>query len=162
MSSGSWTSVSVADDGSYMAVTQATGNMYVSYDSGATFTTLSGSGYPGSDSYYGVACNKNCTQLLVAKAGLLSLLNGQIYKAVYSGGTWTWTQPLSTLLGNWREVASSADGQTLVAGSQNVNLLGLTLGAVYVSTNGGSSWNQASINTGSLLSGDWTGIAINA
>lgn len=163
VSTGTWTGLAVADDGSYIAATQDAGHVYVSYDSGATFSTpSSGSGYPGPSSYYSVACNKYCTQLLVAKSGALGLLYGQVWKAVYSGGSWTWTQPLSTLLGNWKEVASTSNGQTLVAGSQNVNLLGLTLGSVYVSNDGGSTWNQATINPSLLnLQGDWTGVAVS-
>jgi photosystem II stability/assembly factor-like uncharacterized protein len=67
----------------------------------------------------------------------------------------TWTQTTASNL-DWYCVASSVDGSELVVASQN----SLTPGEIYLSTNSGSSWNQAT--NGLPVSANWSSVASSA
>lgn len=76
--------------------------------------------------------------------------NGSVYRGVYSGSSWTWTEQTALGTGSWFSVASSANGSVLVAAD-------ITGGKVWVSNDSGTSWAI----TG-LASGQWIGVSISA
>ena len=76
---------------------------------------------------------------------LASSNNTKLQRSTDSGATWS--QLSNSVTQSWHKVASSADGEVLVAA-------GLPGTALYVSTNGGTSWSAKDI-------GNWNGIAIS-
>jgi hypothetical protein len=86
-----------------------------------------------------------------------SVTNGPIFTSTNSGVTW---QQSGAPIEYWSCIASSADGNTLAAGTLGLNTQGLlTLGGcLYVSTNAGATWLQTSAPTNDW----WASIACSA
>jgi len=57
-----------------------------------------------------------------------------LFNAVNRAPAQTWTQATNAPIGNWHSVASSADGNNLIAAVE--------FGGVYISTNSGVTWTQ--------------------
>lgn len=66
--------------------------------------------------------------------------DGKIYLTTNGGTSWTEQQPAGAVEKQWRAIAVSGDGDTLLAGAHNDRL--------YVSTNAGSSWAEAASPAG--------------
>jgi hypothetical protein len=129
----------------------------VSLNSGVTWASSGSSG-----DHRSIATDGAGIQIVAVRANLLSLTNGGLYKGTFSGGSYTWAQITNgglSLLGNFRSVATSRDGNTIVAAKATI-LLGL-LGDIRVSTDAGSNWSVADTSPVlGLLNGDWTDIAV--
>jgi photosystem II stability/assembly factor-like uncharacterized protein len=96
-----------------------------------------------------IACSADGTKLAVA------LSNDGIYTSTNSGSTWTSNNVVSPA--SWSCIASSADGQQLVAGIGPYNSFNKSIkGSIYISTNSGVSWTSNGVNQA------WTAIASSA
>jgi len=139
-SSGSRNWILIASDstGQHLSATESTGRIYTSVDWGATWSvgTNSPTGTSGTP-LYGIASSSDGSTLASTVYG------GFIYKSTTSGSSWDSTTAgsanPSTGVGpqNWRGIASSADGQKLLA----ANTGGIS-GGLYTSTDGGVTWVQ--------------------
>ncbi|MGA0612081.1 WD40/YVTN/BNR-like repeat-containing protein [Caldimonas sp. KR1-144] len=116
----SWHSVASSADGSKLVAVAAGGELYTSADSGVNWT-MRQSGLDGD-----VASSADGSKLVVAA--------DQIYTSTDSGVNWTPREPSRS----WSAVASSADGNRLVA------LVGA--GQIYTSVDSGESWTARESN----------------
>ena len=122
-SSRVWSGVASSSDGTKLAATVASGQIYTSTDSGVTWTaraTVSG--------WSGVASSSDGTKLAAATFG------GQIYTSTDSGVTWTARDSNR----HWSAIASSSDGTKLAATVEN--------GQIYTSTDSGVTWTARDSN----------------
>ncbi|SRR6266568_1554796 len=152
----SWTSVACSADGTKLIAVAYNGPMYISTNSGATYS-LSGAPYTN---WLGIAASAEGTKLLAVNGGVpLIQTNGQtsnpytpFYVSTNSGATWTetnfvyahWGGPVSSPT----SVASSADGRTFLAAAPE---------GIYFSTNSGATWSVPSAPNVS-----WSSIACSA
>lgn len=99
-----------------------------------------------------IAASADGTKLVAAA------IEGSIYTSTNSGFTWTLTGAPTN---RWSHVASSADGTRLVAVAESPEPLVVhsdpELGAIYISTNSGATWTQASAPTNG-----WASVASSA
>ena len=136
-----WTSVASSDDGTKLVavehgdinLTPHIGLIYVSTDSGATWTPRE-----SSRDWRSVASSSDGSKLVSV------VYSGQIYTSADSGTNWT-ARAFNT---NWVAVASSADGNKLVAANQ--------YGRIYTSTDAGTNWTARGTND------NWTAVASSA
>ena len=137
--SADWFSVASSADGTKLvAVINNNGRIYVSSDSGVTWTAQTVS--PNNNAnWYAVASSANGSKLVAVVKG------GGIYT---NSGTWKATSASSL---NWVAVTSSADGSKLAA-----VVLG---GGIYTSGNSGSTWAE---QTNAPTSVNWLSIASSA
>ena len=137
------------------------GLIYLSSDAGATWEPT----FPAINTWSCVASSADGTRLVAAATitgatdGSLSLSgDGLIYVSTNSGLTWEASAPTD----NWRSVAASADGATLVTAAGGDVSLGppgaAGPGRICVSTNWGMTWVQttAPTNVG------WVSVACSA
>ena len=124
-----WTAVASSADGTKLAATINGNQIYVSTNSGATWTARG----PTGQSWSSVASSADGTKL-VATIGNNVSTTGPIYTSTDSGTTWT-SQNSGSGSRTWVSVASSADGKRLVAANYNTSSPG-----VYTSVNGGTNW----------------------
>ena len=118
--SRNWIDVAMSDDGTRIVAAVYGGYLYVSADSGDTWTEVA-----SSQNWKCVASSADGMKLV---AGVSM---GYIYTSVDAGVTWT-----SKIYGYWHGVASSADGMKLVA-------VGTTFtGSVFTSADGGETWTE--------------------
>lgn len=118
-------------------------NVYTSTDSGVTWIIRGGAG----GIKRGYASSANGNKLVTGDA------NTYIYTSTDSGVSWT--PYFGEQRAGWYSFASSADGNTLIAGSSYSNYLN---GYIYISSNSGITWT-AQTEPGI---GDWTGVASSA
>jgi photosystem II stability/assembly factor-like uncharacterized protein len=111
--------------------------IYVSTDSGATWTTTSAPNL----SWYCVASSADGTKLVA-----VPWQTNVIYTSSNGGANWT---PNPVPNSAWYAVGSSADGNTLVAV--------VDYGGIYTSTNSGASWTPTSI-----VNQNWRSVASSA
>jgi photosystem II stability/assembly factor-like uncharacterized protein len=120
-----WGSIACSANGSRLAATVFAGGIYVSTNSGSTWTL---SGAPNTNSYWAKIVSSADGLKLAASDYYL----GYVYTSADGGTTWTSNfvsdQGLNSL-------ASSADGTRLAAASGSSNV-------VYLSTDSGVTWNQ--------------------
>jgi hypothetical protein len=157
---GNFQSVAVNDAGDRVFAAAYNSAIRVSLDSGVSWSS-SGS----SADYQSIATDGSGSQIIAVRSVLLNLGQGTLFKGTFSGGSYSWAQ-LTTgglpLLGNFKTVASSRDGNTLVATKSNLPL-SLILGETRVSTDAGSTWVVADTSAMlGLLQGDWTDVAVAA
>jgi hypothetical protein len=95
-----WFGVTSSADGTKLVACAHSGNIYISTDSGATWTPRS-----IVNNWYSVASSSDGTKLIACATG------GQIYVSSDSGLTWTAQESAR----DWCSVASSADGKRLMA-----------------------------------------------
>ncbi|HEY3853258.1 MAG TPA: hypothetical protein VGO67_02570 [Verrucomicrobiae bacterium] len=139
-----WASVASSADGLKLVAVAGNG-IYTSTNAGATWATNNSTG----SFWMGVASSADGTRLVAVDAsyggGGYDSADG-IWISTNSGETWTKTDaPIEF----WESVASSATGTRLAATS---------LGAIYVSSDAGSTWTQI----GSGFTGDWHSITSSA
>ncbi|GAA4034912.1 hypothetical protein GCM10023063_18960 [Arthrobacter methylotrophus] len=107
--SHNWQSVASSADGTKLiAADFSNGNIYLSTDSGVTWTPQSAL---GTGSWDMVTSSADGTKLAVAKQ------NGLVYVSKDAGATWVSQDSLGT--GDWQGLASSADGSKLIVGIIN-------------------------------------------
>ncbi|HEV2391268.1 MAG TPA: hypothetical protein VG146_02790, partial [Verrucomicrobiae bacterium] len=133
-----WLAIASSSDGSKLVAANAGGSIYISEDSGNTWS-LTGAPY---ENWFSVASSTN-GNLLVAVA-----YAGPIYASTNSGVTWT--PATNAPNAGWASVASSADGRKLAAVQ-----LG---GQIYTSDDAGTTWLQNGMPNTFLAGGVW-GIA---
>jgi len=120
-----WYSIASSADGTHLAASAFSAGMFVSTNSGVTWTHTTG------PSALSVASSADGMYL----SGVV--LGGGIYTSTNGGGTWTVT---SAPVQNWSSIASSADGMRLAAA-----VLGTGGGGrIFTSTNAGANWTQTS------------------
>ncbi len=131
--------VASSSDGTYIAAGVSTGNIYVSADSGVSWTACAVSA-----AWRGVAMSSDGHYMV----GVINATSGNrgIYRSTDYGATWT---QINSTGRSYRGVASSSDGTVLAA---IVNS-----GGIYVSTESGASWTLALSKTAA-----WRGVAISS
>jgi hypothetical protein len=131
-----WISVDVSANGQHMVGVGFGGAMYVSHDSGATFTKVDASINTAtgnaSEAYESVTISDDGQRIVAV------IQNGGVFYSS-NGGT-TFTASAGAPVAPWRAVDSSANGMTVVAAHHN--------GDVYVSTNGGANFTLLPVNVG--------------
>ncbi|HEU6447413.1 MAG TPA: hypothetical protein VFV23_03120 [Verrucomicrobiae bacterium] len=169
-SAANWNCIASSADGRRLAATALGGDVYVSSDSGQTWSST-GAGGLSSASWRAVASSADGSRLVaVVYGGSLytstnfgsswqgnSGVSGNLYSVatsadgrksvavVYGGSIYTnsgtaWAAVGGTSPGNWISVASSDDGSKLVAA--------ITGGSIYISSNSGRTWSAASGTSG--------------
>jgi hypothetical protein len=123
--------VASAADGKRLWAAGNAGSIYTSTNSGTTWQSVNGP----ADFFYSVACSADGSKVVIGAYDLICV-------STNSGETWTTNSVPGP--GYWcRTVASSADGNRLLAvpGSDIVSQFGL--GYIYVSADFGTTWVQA-------------------
>ena len=124
-------------DGTKLVAGSFYNSVYTSTNSGATWSTTG----PAFQLLWGSVASSADGRKLVAAVYASSVVqsngvdvyfDGPIYTSADSGNTWTMTSAPSN---HWQSVASSADGNTLVAA--------VSSGLIYTSTNSGTTWIPA-------------------
>jgi hypothetical protein len=140
-----WSAVASSASGTKIVATINYANIYVSTNSGVSWTSRAGS--QGSQYWSSVASSADGTRFVATVGGTSH--TGPIYTSTDSGVTWTAHGPATT---SWSSVASSADGTKLVAVAYG--------GQVWTSVNSGTNWaQQTASGLGSQL---WTCVASSA
>ena len=129
--------VASSADGTKLAAAAVDHSLYISTDSGATWTNRS----PGEADWVSLASSADGTKLVVA-----AYWGQELYTSIDSGVTWT---PRGPALG-WTALASSADGTKLVAGVHE--------GQIYTSTDSGVTWTARMTDTNR----NWYSVASSA
>lgn len=136
-----WNSIASSADGSKLVA--AWHSIYTSADGGETWVLTSAP----SGTWFSVASSADGSKL-VAVQDAIEGTGGRIYTSTNAGATWTSNSvPYAT----WSSVASSADGNELVAANASLE-------TIYISTNGGTVWMQA---TNAPAAG-WVSVASSA
>jgi hypothetical protein len=139
-----WNSVASSADGTKLtAVAVNVPAIYTSTNSGADWMRQT-NGLAGAGFDY-VACSADGNKLIAAAGGPG---DGDLYTSTNAG--MTWIQASNAPLANWYSVASSADGNQLLACSYYS-------GNVYISKNAGVNWVQTGLPTD-----DWNSVASSA
>ena len=126
-----WVSVASSADGNTLAAASNLGLIYVSTDSGATWTaaTNAPSGY-----WMCITVSGDGSHMAAAIDG------GSIYTSQDSGATWICTGAPDNF---WWSIASSADGRTLAAAALCDGLDNTAPGHIYTSSDSGATWTPA-------------------
>ena len=137
---GRWGSVASSADGTKLAavargITTGGGYIYMSADSGATWTQQTGP----QRSWTSVASSSDGTKLVAMTND--GFTGGYIYTSSDSGVTWTQT---TAPLQPWWSVASSSDGTKLVAAADDGDCESCSGigGYIYMSADSGATWTQ--------------------
>jgi len=125
-----WESVASSADGTKLVAATSPGYIYVSADSGVTWTQTGAQQYWSS-----LASSADGTNLVAVSNDFPG--GGYIYTSADSGATWT--QQTSTQQ-HWQSVASSVDGTKLVAVSSG-GVVAFT-GHIHTSADSGATWTQ--------------------
>jgi photosystem II stability/assembly factor-like uncharacterized protein len=126
-STTSYYSVSCSGDGTKVIISTYGGPVYLSTNSGSSWTTISTPGMSGNGT---VACSADGSTMYAVFEG-----NG-IYVSTNSGSTWT-KASVPSLGQGWRGTACSSNGAIAVVVSH-------TMG-VYTTSNRGTTWNKTSL-----------------
>lgn len=130
-----WTRAASSADGTKVVAVLSNSFVLLSINGGVNWT--SASGHPPQDYYLtSIACSADGTNLIVAGGNQLMAPVQPICTSTNFGASWVTNNAPRAY---WTSVASSSSGSVLAAASTAVG--------VYVSTNAGSSWNQASLPT---------------
>jgi hypothetical protein len=133
-----WAAIAASSDGTrFVAAANGAGNLYVSQDSGKTWSSTG----PVSGAWQAVASSADGTKMAAAIAG------GNIYTSTNSGVSWVVRTGVTK---SWASLASSADGTRLVGVVNGEN--------IYYSTDSGINWLAAS----SGASKTWYSVASSA
>jgi hypothetical protein len=140
--------VAAAGGGIVAAGPGATGDVWTSSDSGATWTDQTSSG-PAHDVYWASVASDSTGKNLVA-------VGSGIWTSADAGVTWTQqTSPSST--GNWISVASDTTGTHLIAASGQIG----GTGDLWTSVDSGVTWTNETAGT-SAAEQAWSGVASDA
>ena len=127
-----FTRIASSSDGTKLIASTNAQGVYISTDSGVTWTRTSLS---TTINWSAVGCSPDGTTLVAGQNGL----TGVLFVSINSGLTWTSKTPT----GSWRSFAFSSDGVKIVATSVAAS------GNIWTSTNSGNSWTQRAPLTGS-------------
>lgn len=129
-SSRTWRGICGSDDGvnlaAYALTGFSTGKIYTSDDSGVTWTERATA---GTRAWSRIRCSADGLTIIACVDGSVAAQVGGVYVSTDGGDTWV--EKFGSELA-FRDIACSADGQTIVAAPFN-NFL-------YVSTDGGDTW----------------------
>ena len=131
----SWRYIKCNHTGVLVLASQATGSLYLSRDSGASFTQYVVGGV--SRTWNGVYLSDD-GQILVGVEN-----NGTLWVSTNSGTSWT----SRATTRNWGQIAGSSDGSTLLAGTG----AGIGLPCLYLSTDFGTTWTATSTLTNAIV-----------
>jgi hypothetical protein len=153
--SGNWISIDMDLTGSRIVAVQYIGGMYLSNDSGASWSPVSvGSLGTASLEYESVTVSTDGARIATA------VMRGEIQVSADGGATWTAARLAGTpaggasLVDEFRAIDSSGDGSLVVAGTQN--------GHLYVSTDGGATFALRTVTVGGAAVGDgWYRIKVS-
>jgi hypothetical protein len=135
-----WTSIASSADGTKLAATTASGYIYTSTDSGATWTAQLNSG----QHYRGIIVSSaDGTKLTATTEG------GYIWSSTDSGVTWT-SHSITPGVFTAASLASSADGTKLILSDWSHHHF-------YTSTNSGVTWTEQT-----SITNNWGGVASSA
>jgi hypothetical protein len=141
-----WAVAASSSDGTKLAAIVGGGSIYTSSDSGTTWSSSSGP----IDSWTGIASSSDGSRLAA------STWNDGIYLSTNFGASWQ--QAAATSNGVWQTIACSSDGNVIAAASLAYEWGGeLTVGPLFISTNGGSTWTTADLPNRS-----WTTVACSS
>ena len=139
-SNHAWRSVAMSSDGVKQTAVVEGGQIYTSTNSGVSWTARD-----SSRTWLGVDMSADGVRQVAID------YNGYIYLSTNSGVSWT--AVFTSHTGEWRAVAMSDDGQTIVADDGNDNP-----DYIYVSYDGGSTWSAKGSSrhnrVGVAISGD--------
>ncbi|MCX6840566.1 MAG: cadherin domain-containing protein, partial [Verrucomicrobia bacterium] len=124
--SATWYSIASSADGTKLAAGAYNGLIYTSTDSGANWTSRSTS---GSRKWLGMTSSDDGSKLAAVVES-----PGRIYTSTDSGVNWT----ERGISGNWWQIASSGNGEKLVALNKGLQ--------IYTSTDSGVSWTARATN----------------
>ncbi len=124
--SATWYSMASSADGTKLAAGAYNGLIHTSTDSGVTWNGRTGS---GSRKWLGIASSDDGVKLAAVVES-----PGQIYTSTDSGVSWT----ARGISGNWWAIASSGNGEKLVALNKGLQ--------IYTSTDSGVSWTARATN----------------
>jgi hypothetical protein len=130
-----WTGITGSSNGSKLAAVADSENIYVSADSGATWSSVA-----TQQSWRGIASSDNGTFLVACTTN-----SGSIWTSSNSGTDWT--DQTNAGSGNWSSVACNTTGATIFA-TQNT-------GYIYKSSDSGVTWAQLTTDTART----WTNIS---
>jgi hypothetical protein len=139
ISSDFW-AVSASADGRVMAAVGGYGNIYISTDSGASWTPYQ---VNGEDRWWrSVSVSPDGRKVVVG------VWEGSIYVGTPDDGSWKWTDmsPKTNETGDWFSIALSHDASTIVAGDWGRD--------IYIWTNG--KWTSGGLKQG------WNAVAVSA
>jgi hypothetical protein len=147
-SPGNWEAIASSSDGTHLAAADAANYIYMSTNSGATWTQ------PNSTAAYwsGIASSADGTHLIACGGDTPNFsASGDVYLSSNSGQSWMpqTSSPMGS--GPWSSVASSASGTVLAATVRG--------GYIYYSQNGGLGWSEGASTGGGYL---WTSVACSA
>jgi photosystem II stability/assembly factor-like uncharacterized protein len=137
-----FTGAAVSDDGQTIVIVPAIKSIFVSRDGGTTFTAK-----PIARPWLGVAISASGQRISAVIAG------GEIYSSNDYGENWSIA---SVPLAFWTSIASDNSGQNLVACA--LQLLTVSNTTIYVSADGGSTWQERA--EGLLSSNAWSFITV--
>ncbi len=141
-----WTGIASSQDGTKLAATVENGAIYTSCDAGASWQT---SVVPATF-WTGITSSSDGMRLAAC-----SWSDG-IFLSTNCGASWQEASATST--GVWQAIASSSDGNIIVAASLEYEWGGiLTTGPLSISTNAGITWTTAS-----TPNEDWTAVACSS
>jgi hypothetical protein len=153
--SGNWISIDMNLTGSRIVAVQYLGAMYMSNDSGTTWSAVAGGTVSTSGREY-ESITVSADGLRIAAA----IMNGEIQVSSDGGATWTRARAAGTpaggaaLVDQFRAVDSSADGSVVVAATQNNH--------VYLSTDGGATFQLRTISVdGSPVGDGWYRVKVS-
>lgn len=138
--SNHWTAVASSADGTRLIALPNYGPVYISTNSGATWTSNNMVAY-----WRSVASSADGIKVVAVSNP------GQLYTSTNGGVTWN-SHFISGSGTGFSSVASSADGTRLVAVSAGIQ-------SIFVSTNSGNTWEK---QTNAPLSADWNVVASSA
>lgn len=133
-----WLAVASSSDGSKLVAVNAGGSIYISKDSGITWSPTSAP----IENWFSVASSTNGNKLVVVANA------GPIYTSTNAGVTWK--AAINAPNAGWASVTSSGDGNKLAAVQWG--------GQIYTSEDAGTTWLQNGVPNTFLAGGIW-GIA---
>ena len=134
-----WSTVASDADGSVLVATINPGRLYVSTDSGATWTERQPAG--ASDKYWKtVTVSDDGSKILAAVGGSSA---GRIYLSSNSGVNWSEIQPAGASDKKWNSVAVSGSGDKMIVanGGDFFTCMGGPC-RLFISSNGGTNWAE--------------------
>jgi hypothetical protein len=147
-----WSSVACSADGLRFAAASGyvvPGNIYLSTNSGSNWERADA---PTNNYWTGIASSADGSKLVASSFGSNLLSGGWfIYRSTNFGASWT---PTGAPLALWSCVASSTDGNILLAGA---GIPGALPGPVCTSTNAGTTWVS-----NNLPVTKWVSVAVSA
>lgn len=144
------------------------GGIWTSTDGGVTWNARAASGLPHIQQWTSVASDATGTNLVAVVNGFYdrpeanpAAFSGDVWTSTDSGATWTDRTASSSAHGQaWRSVASDASGTNLVAVTAGLGVLGP--GAIWTSTDAGTTWANTTAVDAGAGSQSWSSVASDA